>query len=184
MILKERIHGRKINLRTAEPDDAAFIIRLRTDPLLSRYIKSINPDVEKQRQWIVAKQQQENDYHLIIESQAREPYGVIAIYDINYNLGTFDWGRWVIDRNAPAYTAIESCLLIYYFAFVKLKLEQSLFEVRKKNKKVVEFHNKYASIISEDESFYFYSCNSNQFNALLSMYKKYHNIVLLELKPQ
>ncbi len=41
-----------IDVRFVEESDAEFILSLRTDPKLSRYLHATDNDVEKQRQWI------------------------------------------------------------------------------------------------------------------------------------
>ncbi|MGQ7116015.1 hypothetical protein ACUOFC_65445, partial [Escherichia sp. TWPC-MK] len=47
---------------------------------------------------------------------------------------------------------MESALLVYHFAFVELGFEQSHFDVRKNNEKVIEFHKKMGAIeVSNNE---------------------------------
>ncbi|MGH1366135.1 MAG: GNAT family N-acetyltransferase [Calditrichia bacterium] len=175
MILQKPITGKHIRLRTAVPNDAEFALSLRLDSELGRFLKTTDPSVEKQRAWITRRMDAEGDYHMIIESLEGKPLGIVALYDIQGKV--FDWGRWIIARESPFTTSIESMLLLYYLGFETLKLERSDFEVRKGNHRVVAFHPTYgAEIRGEDETFIYYRFTAEQFyndeNRLLKRWKK------------
>lgn len=178
MILKEKLYGKNIYLRTAEPDDAEYILSLRLNDNLNKFIKKIDPSVENQKKWIISKQDEINDYHMIIcDNNTNQQLGVIALYDINCIKGTFDWGRWVIAEDAPSYSSIESVILLYDFAFFTLNLKASLFEVRKGNQKVIKFHKRFGSeVISEDENFYYFRFDKKTYENTIEKYKKYRKI--------
>jgi RimJ/RimL family protein N-acetyltransferase len=160
--LDENIVGRSIRFRIGEPADAEFVLSLRLDPELSRYLKPVDPSVEKQREWIKAKQSEQDDYHMIIESHEGERYGVIALYDVKGD--TFDWGRWVISREAPKHVAFESMLLIYQFGFLTLGLGKTMFEVRKRNNAVIAYHQHFgAKIRGEDDTYVWFQYTKRQF---------------------
>jgi RimJ/RimL family protein N-acetyltransferase len=175
MRLKNNILGKNISLRSAISSDAEFILYLRLNPDLNKFIKSINPSVKNQRDWISNKLNEKNDYHMIIEQKnTKKQLGIIALYDINFNDKTFDWGRWIIDKNAPNSTSIESALLLYELAFEEFRLKKSLFEVQKKNKKVVNFHKLFgATILKEDEIFYYFELMHSTYLISKQKYKKY-----------
>ena len=167
MILENNLNGKNILLRTAEPEDAEFILSLRCDPELGKYLKQTDPSVEKQRKWIAKKKIESNDYHLIIENKSNESLGVIAIYEksnIKWDTGDFDWGRWLISRKAPITTAFESTVILYNFAFFYLNLHRALFEVRKNNKKLIAYHHSYgANIVSTDDVYVWFEFTVNPF---------------------
>ena len=48
----EVVLGKNINLRLASENDAAFILELRLNPLLNKYIGQTDPSLEKQKEWI------------------------------------------------------------------------------------------------------------------------------------
>jgi len=175
MILEHPLIGKHIQLRTALPADAEFALSLRLDEELGRFIKNTDPSVEKQRSWIKAKMQAKGDYHMVIESIGGVQLGIIALYDIHDDV--FDWGRWIIDRDAPFTTSAESMLLLYSFAFNNLNLASAEFEVRKGNTKVISFHPTYgAEVRGEDENFIYYRFTKQQFhqadNRMLKRWKK------------
>ena len=162
MILTDSIVGKSIRFRTGEPSDAEFVLSLRLDPELSRFLKPIDPSVENQRDWIEAKKTQPDDYHMIIESHEGERYGVIALYNVRSD--TFDWGRWVISKEAPRHVAFESTLFLYQFGFVTLGLDKAIFEVRKGNDKVIAYHKSYgATIVREDKTYVWFMYTRGQF---------------------
>lgn len=174
MKLSNPISGKYINLRTAEISDAEFIISLRLNKILSKYLKSTDPSIEKQKLWIEQKQKQNNDYHMIIELKDRTKIGVIAVYDIKDSI--FEWGRWIITPNSPIYVALESCYLAYDFAFNTLGLEATKSKIRKNNKSVLRFHINYgAEITKEDDVYIYITYFKNNFNADSSFFQKYKN---------
>ena len=172
MRLPKTISGKYVNLRTAEISDADFILSLRLNKKLSRYIKSTDPSIEKQKIWIEKKQNQQNDYHMIIELKDGRRVGVIAVYDIND--GVFEWGRWLIVPNSPIHIAIESCYLVYNFAFNTLKLNATKSKLRKKNKNVLKFHLNYgASIRSEDDEYIHISYRKEDYYTSGNFFQKF-----------
>jgi RimJ/RimL family protein N-acetyltransferase len=177
VISKEKLVGKNIYLRTAQPDDAEFVLSLRLNDNLNKFIKKVDSSVENQKQWILNKQKELNDYHMIIcDNLTGTRLGVIALYDIDFEKGTFDWGRWVISENAPNYTSIESVILLYDFAFFSLNLKISLFEVRKGNEKIIKFHKRFGSeVISEDENFSYFRFNKDSYEKIVKKYKKYRD---------
>jgi RimJ/RimL family protein N-acetyltransferase len=176
MILKENLIGKNILLRTAREDDAEFILGLRLNPRLNQYLKKTDPSLEKQRSWIAQKQKQENDYHMIIDGLSGKSWGVIALYAVDPEKKTFDWGRWIVAEDAPFSVSIESAILLYKFAFDDLQLERALYEVQKANLKVINFHKRFgAKVRGEDEKFLYFVFDREAFDKAMVRYKKYHD---------
>ena len=50
-----------LHVRLVREEDAEFIVKLRTDPKLGRYIHATDNNVEKQRKWIRDYKKREND---------------------------------------------------------------------------------------------------------------------------
>ena len=72
-----------IDVRFVEESDAEFILSLRTDPKLSRYLHATDNDVEKQRQWIRKYKEREAHgkeyYFMYIKNENK--LGVSRIYN-------------------------------------------------------------------------------------------------------
>jgi RimJ/RimL family protein N-acetyltransferase len=148
--LKNDIIGPYIRLRTATEDDAEFILSLRLNPALNKFLHETDPSVEKQKEWLRAKMDEENDYHMIIESLNGEQLGVVALYDINPVDKTFEWGRWIVKPGAPKYTALESAVLCHELAFYHLGLNKSIATPDWEHERVVSFLGRFGFTIVKE----------------------------------
>lgn len=141
------MEAKSIKLRLADPEDAEFILSLRTDPTKNRYLSPVGSDIETQRQWLRAYKARElagSEFYFIIEALPQStPCGVVRVYGIEND--TFTWGSWITTHDAPRKTAIESACLIYSFAFEKLGLSRCYFEVRRENSRVLAFHDRFGA---------------------------------------
>ena len=177
MVFEELIKGKYIQLRAATLNDAEFILSLRLDPSLNKYLHATDASVESQKKWMMRQQAKEGDYYFVIESKEGVPLGVVGVYDIVGK--TFNWGRWIVKKDAPMYTSIESTILVYYFAFYILNLDTALSDVRVDNKNVIKFHVSYGSkIYKETDLDIYYEFLKESFSILLKKFKGFHNIEL------
>jgi len=171
MILKNNMIGKHILLRTAQKSDAGFILKLRLNPRLNKFLHKTDPSFDKQRIWIAEKKKAPDDYHMIIQSLDGKRLGVVALYEIDWNKKTFTWGRWVISRDAPIYTAGESMTLVYHFAFNILKLKLALIPVYRDNRRIVAFHKGYgAKEIKKDKNCGYFRFSRGDFDKFLTQY--------------
>lgn len=132
--------GHRYSLRPVEIEDAEFIVDIRTDPRLSRYINSTSPRVSDQVLWLKRYFDRPGDwYFVIIDNRNGQREGVAGIYDFNETQGVAEWGRWVLRPGSLA--AVESAALIYRTAFDRLKLVEMYCRTVADNKAVVSFHN-------------------------------------------
>ena len=170
-----QISGKNINLRCVEEEDAEFIINMRTNTKKNKFLSSVDADVEKQKDWIREYKKRENqkeEFYFIIESKAYEKLGLVRMYDFQNN--SFCWGSWLIKDNAPKSTAIESALQIYEFGFHELGFNQSHFDVRKGNDKVIAFHKRFgAEIVEENTLDYFFVYFKKDYEITKIKYKRY-----------
>lgn len=167
--LIEPIIGKRINLRDVEVGDAEFILSLRLDPELSRYLSSTVPDIEKQRAWIKEYKKRKNEWYFVIENKQHEPVGVIRIYDIRGD--SFCWGSWIVIESARHYASFESLVLLYEHAFFVLNFTQTHFDARKNNAKAVNFYKRFgATIISEDDQNYYFHFSREQYKTVREKY--------------
>lgn len=135
------LSGFRFRLRPVAPGDAAFILGLRTDPELGRYLHATSPRLEDQEAWIAAYEARDGDYYFVVEDlKSGSPVGTIGVYDVGAEAaGTAEWGRWLIARGSVA--AVESALLIYRMAFEQLGLDSVYCRTVADNAKVVSFHD-------------------------------------------
>ncbi len=134
------IEGFAFRLRPVRDSDTDFIVKLRTNPNLNRYINSGTLDAHKQLQWLSAYYQRDGDYYFVVEKKTdKTPEGLISIYDVDKRFKVAEWGRWILKPNSLAST--ESAYLIYLCAFEVLLLEKLYCRTAKKNQQVVSFHD-------------------------------------------
>lgn len=169
---REKIEGRNITLRDIEIDDATFVLGLRLDAIKSKFINPVEPDLQKQIDYIKSYKASGNSWYFIIEDKHGEALGTVRIYDIQAD--SFCWGSWIVKDGAVASTALESALLIYEYAFNTLCFKKSHFSVNKENFRVLAFHERMgATRTSENEAEYFYHYNKESYEAIRPKYQKW-----------
>lgn len=167
----ERIIGRRIKLRNVGVDDASFIVALRTNEKKGRYISSTSNDVEAQKKWIEDYRKSEGQAYFIITDLNDKPLGTVRIYDPQHD--SFCWGSWVISEDAPSHVAIESALLIYYYA-LQLGFANAHFDVRKGNLSVIKFHERFGAVRTEEtEDDFLFTLSKDSILNSMEKFKKF-----------
>lgn len=143
----------KISFRFIEIEDAEFIFSIRTDPKYSQYLSQTTGSIDDQVQWIKTykerKKREKEFYFLITDNSNGQKIGTIRIYDLKEE--SFCWGSWVLIESRPRTAAVECLLFLYHFGFDVLGFNQTHFDVRKENHKVLDIYLKTgAEIISSD----------------------------------
>src|SRR3990172_6577622 len=89
--------GEAFRLRPLGFADARFVVELRTDPRVSRFINPTSPRVEDQLRWIEQYLARPGDYCFVVERLATgSPEGMLGIYDEDAGRRSAEWGRWVL----------------------------------------------------------------------------------------
>lgn len=165
-----------IEIRLVEEKDAPFIVELRRNPKLNRFLSPTSPNVTDQEQWINGYKQRESEkkefYFLISENG--ENRGLYRIYNIN-NF-SFTIGSWLFTKCDQVNLPILSDLVLSDFGFNLLKLPVLLYDVRKENRKVIHYHLlKNPLIYNEDElNFYYLLQNKDWENSRNSVLSFFH----------
>lgn len=128
--------------RFVEEDDAAFIIQLRTDPILSRFLHATDSSLDKQKEWIRSYKERERkgeDYYFIFFKDGK-PVGLNRIYSIHGT--TFTTGSWLFSPEAPFECSIAASIMIRDLAFEEMgfELEDGYDGVHVDNKQVYKFN--------------------------------------------
>ncbi|WP_283597170.1 GNAT family N-acetyltransferase [Photobacterium phosphoreum] len=174
----EKIEAKTVGLRLVQSSDAEFIYNLRINDNLNKYLSSIFGGIENQRQWIEKYKEKEYSkeefYFIIYRKDTHESIGTVRLYDFIKAKNSFCWGSWILNENKTRYAAVESALLVYELAFKKLEFEQSHFEVRKENIKVVDFHRKFgAKQVDDNEIEFFFTYSKNEYIDFSKKYKRF-----------
>lgn len=137
---KFHIQSALYGLRPVCKEDAPFILTLRTDAELNRYLHPTSPSIEDQLQWLENYFKRDNDFYFVIEELTQKtPQGLISLYDVDNGTRSGEWGRWLLLQDSLA--AVESALLIYRFGFETLKLHEIYCRTVSENGSVVSFHD-------------------------------------------
>lgn len=164
----EDILIRKFNIkpRFVTEEDAEFILSLRLDNRLAKFLSPTQNDIDAQRHWIRSykeRERQNKEYYFIFASNEIK-YGVNRIYNINEI--SFEIGSWLFGRNTPEGVAILADLYARDFAFENYKLNECRFEVRKENKSVVAYHKRFnPTLIKEDDQNFYYTLTKEKYDA-------------------
>lgn len=143
-----------IILRTVEEDDADFILSLRLNNKLGRYISKTDDDIKKQIEWISAykaREKNKDEFYFINVGENSEKFGVCRIYD--FNSDSFESGSWLFDPNAPKGFSVLSDLISRDYGFEELKFPICRFNVNKMNNTVLNYNSLFKpTIVDENES--------------------------------
>lgn len=134
----------RYRLRPVTLEDASFIVALRTDPLLNRFLHEISPRVEDQVGWLERYFLRADDYYFIVEdADSGRPHGTIGVYDVAKNAAGAEWGRWILKRGSMA--ALESAWLICEVGFSTLRLASLWSRTLTDNPRVLSFHDSFGA---------------------------------------
>jgi len=163
--------------RFVEKEDATFILSLRTDSKLCRYLSTTVDDVELQETWIEKykeRERQKHEFYFIFETGNKIQFGVSRIY--NFDVASFEVGSWLFSSDSPEGVSILADLYTRDFAFRNFSyMDCCRFEVRKKNKSVVNYHKRFKpTLVREDEYNYYFELSKIDYikfrNVLVKIY--------------
>lgn len=154
-----------IILRLVEIEDAKFILKLRTDIELGRFISPTSPKFEDQVKWIQDYKTREKsglEYYFIAQDQIGNLYGTIRLY--NFDKDSFEIGSWLFRSDSPMGMAVKAHFIGFEIGFEFLKKEYSRFEIRKRNRPVLRYMKDFkTTLVGEDELNYYYTLSKENF---------------------
>jgi hypothetical protein len=171
-ILKaKQVDGHSLKLVNASVLDTEFILAVRTDAKKSKYLSRVEPDFEKQYNWLQQYNSDSSQAYFVIYDRNSNRIGTVRIYS---PIGdSFCWGSWILVDGVPVTAAMESALIIYRYALY-LGFRKAHFDVRKANCSVWEFHEMCgATRVSETETDIFYDMPNGAIQEMLNLYARY-----------
>nr|WP_306448964.1 GNAT family N-acetyltransferase [Odoribacter splanchnicus] len=133
MIIEKPIIGKHVIMRSVECGDAEFILKLRLDESIRKFISPTENNVEKQIQWIQEQREREGDYYFLYTDLNGENLGVISVYNVKD--GTGETGRQM--SFGGSIHNMEAEYLLMCFAFETLKLNKTTSTAYLMNKKAI-----------------------------------------------
>jgi RimJ/RimL family protein N-acetyltransferase len=165
------LRGQTLLLRDAVCDDAPFIVGLRTDERKARHLSATSSDIDVQRSWLANYALADDQAYFVIEHENKS-IGTVRLYDAQGD--SFCWGSWILVDGAPMHAALESALIVYAYALDHLRFRTSHFDVRRRNERVWQFHERFgAKRIGETELDYLYSLQGSAINASRARYRRF-----------
>ncbi len=153
-----------LHVRLVCEEDAEFIVSLRTDEKLARYLHATDDSVDKQVEWIKQYKIREasgEDYYFIYEKDG-QTIGVNRIYDIKYEQEQVTAGSWICKSDGML--SIYTIMILRDIIFDLMGAKYDYFDVRKGNKKVQRLHEMCgANKVSSDELNYYYCLTSDAY---------------------
>ena len=140
----QRLVGNHLILRNADVGDAEFIVRLRTDPQKRRFISATSPENAPQIAWLTQYAGNPDDAYFVAEDTNGDKVGTIRIYAPVED--SFCFGSWVMKDGALISHALESLLMVYHYALDELDFNRSYFAVRKDNRSVWRFMERFGGV--------------------------------------
>ena len=153
-----------VKVRLAPEQDAFFILSLRTDERLSRFLHKTDNDLVKQLEWMKAYKEREHkgeDYYFIYTNDDG-PFGLNRIYDIHDDCGT--GGSWLCKPDTDVEASIATLLIMRDIMFDCIGLQNDLFDVRKGNSHVQKIHKMMgAKMIGETDLDYLFKLSKSDY---------------------
>lgn len=172
-----------LRVRLVNESDTDFILFLRTNKSLSRFLHQTEDNREKQIEWLRTYKQREQegrDYYFIYFLKDR-PVGVNRIYNIFEYYGTI--GSWICDPDNDPEISLATYILMFDLLFEYLQLNLTVFDVRKENKQVWKLHERIgAHKIGESDIDYYYSIDKQTYYTYRSQFVTLLNIGENEIK--
>ncbi|MDX9746407.1 MAG: GNAT family N-acetyltransferase [Syntrophales bacterium] len=134
-----KINKYGLTMRLITEADAEFIVSLRSDPERTKYMVTLEDNIEKQREWIREYKRREtegSDYYFIYFNAENNPIGLNRASHIDYINKTCVASSFIVVEGLK-YEAIVMLLIRFEVMFDVLKIETFQAECHKDNKKVV-----------------------------------------------
>ena len=163
-----------LEVRLVDERDVDYILSLRTNKHLTRFIHQTDNDREKQIEWIRSyklREREGREYYFIYILNGK-PVGVNRIYNIFEYYGTI--GSWICNPGNETEVSLATYILMFDLMFDHIKLDITLFDVRKVNKHVWKLHKMLgAQSVGESDIDYYFIINKETY------YKNRENFINL-----
>lgn len=169
-----KLNSLGLSVRLVNEEDVDYILSLRTNKHLTRFIHQTEDDREKQIEWLrnYKKREREGREYYFIYLLGGKPVGVNRIYNIFEYYGTI--GSWICNPGNETEVSLTTYLLMFDLMFDYIKLDITLFDVRKENKHVWKLHKMLgAQSVGESDIDYYFIINKETY------YKNRENFINL-----
>ena len=153
-----------LKVRLASEADTDYIMSLRTDKELTKFIHQTDNDVQKHLEWFRRYKQREaeaRDYYFIYFKDDK-PVGLNRIYNVFEYYGTI--GSWLCSPDNEVEVSIATHLFLHDIIFEVMNLDFTVFDVRKGNKHVWKLHRQTgAQQVGESDIDYYFVTTKTEY---------------------
>lgn len=138
------IHYGSLKMRLVNENDADFIVSLRSNPQLTKYMVTLSDDIAKQKEWIAnykLLEREGKDYYFIFEIEEKK-MGVLRISYIDMNGKTAKAANWIKIPSERSVT-VKMFTLWFFVIFDVLKLDSFYSDVHKDNERSLRYFKEY-----------------------------------------
>lgn len=124
-----------LKVRLVNENDADFIISLRSNANRTKYMITLNDEIESQKKWIQEYKKREKDgldYYFIYSNNQEKPIGLNRLSHIDYDAKSGKASSWIAIEGLK-YEAIIMVLLGNEIAFNFIGVDQTWGELHKDN---------------------------------------------------
>ena len=145
-------------VRLVDESDAEFILGLRQDERLSRYLTKTSLDIADQLKWIrdyKEREKKKEEYYFIYEDGEGNRLGVSRVYDFDGD--SFESGSWVFRQGLELSIPVMGDLACRDFGFEELGFAYCRFEAMRGNERVIRYQKAFhPDLVGEDERAYYF----------------------------
>ena len=146
-----------LKVRLATEADTEYILSLRADKELTKFIHQTDNDAQKHLEWFKNYRKREaegRDYYFIYFKDDK-PVGLNRIYNIFEYYGTI--GSWLCSPDNEIEVSMATHFFLHDIIFEEIGLDFTVFDVRKGNKHVWKLHKQTgAQQIGESDIDYYF----------------------------
>lgn len=175
MIRRKKL-TKNLFLKEVDTNDVNYILKLRTDKYLSKFLNPTSNDKKKQLLWLkkyFERRKKKEEFYFIFQIKKKKIYknlGFARIIKIDQN--TFHFGGWILQNNTSPWIALECCISIYIYAFELLNYKRCLLWIHHKNSIVINYHKSLgAKYLKKDDKEVFFTFTKNKFDKLKNKFK-------------
>ncbi len=163
--------SKNLNVCYVNESDADFILSLRNDKNLGKYLSVTDNSLYNQINWIknYKNKEKKGEEYYFKAFDSEGDLGFFRLYNIDKENKVLTFGSFIMKNNHPKYAAIESMILAMEFAFKKLKMKKVLLDVRVKNEVAKNFYNRFGfKKIDENDLDEFYELTREDYDELFA----------------
>lgn len=154
-----------LHVRLVNENDSEFIVRIRTNEKLGRYIHDTSNNIDNQLAWFREYKKREEkgqDYYFMFELPDGKRLGTERIYDITDT--SFVTGSWVFDQEAPYGAAFLGDIITHEIAYELYPDKVHLHDIKKENHNVLRYAQLFKpKIIRETEDTIYFKNEKEDF---------------------